>query len=113
MIFSSARAAVIWAWGRQFECLIGSNPLDPDSICGGTPGNISAGLAQAMDIKRWLERGAHKAGLESIHLILLSEIPQDEPTELLHWQQLKVDYAMEILEAKLDRVGWLDWEREK
>ena len=108
MKFSSARAAVIWAWGRQFECLIGSNPLDPDSIGGGTPGNISAGLAMAMDIKRWLERGAYTAGLEDLSLILLSELPQEVPANLLPWQQLKVDYAMDILEAKLDRVGWLE-----
>jgi hypothetical protein len=99
---------VIWAWGRQFECLIGSNPLDPDSMGRGTPGNISAGLAAAMDIKRWLERAAYRAGLESTHLILLSELPHDEPVELLPWQQRKVDVAMEILEWKLDRVGWLE-----
>jgi len=106
--FSSARAAVIWAWHRQFDCLVGSNPMDRDSIGGGTPGNISAGLAQAFDIKRWLERAAHQVGLESIHLILLSELPQEEPVELLPWQQRKVDTAMEIVEWKLDKVGWLE-----
>ena len=62
----------------------------------------------AMDIKRWLERGAYTAGLEDLSLILLSELPQEVPANLLPWQQLKVDYAMDILEAKLDRVGWLE-----
>jgi hypothetical protein len=107
--FSSARAAVIWAWGRQFECLIGSNPLDPDRIgVTNSSGNISAGLAAAMDIKRWLERAAYRVGLESLTLILLSELPQEQPIELLPWQQRRVDAAMDILEAKLDRVGWLE-----
>jgi hypothetical protein len=100
---------VIWAWHKQFECLVGSNPLDPDSIGGGTiNGNISDGLARAMNIKIWLERAAYQAGLESIHLILLSELPQEEPIELLPWQQRKVDVAMDIVEWKLDKVGWLE-----
>lgn len=106
--FSCARAAVVWAWHMQFECLIGSNPLDPDSIGGGTiNGNISDGLARAMNIKIWLERAAHQVGLESIELILLSELPQETYIELLPWQQRKVDVAMEALEWKLDKVGWL------
>lgn len=107
MKFSGARAAVMWAWGRQFDCLIGSNPMDPDSLGGGTPGNISAGLATAMNIKIWLERAAYRAGLESIHLILLSELPRDNPVELLPWQQGRVDKAMGMLEDKLRDVGWL------
>lgn len=109
MKFSSARAAVVWAWHMQFECLIGSNPLDPDSIGGGTiNGNISDGLARAIDIKRWMERAAHQVGLESIELILLSELPQETPVQLLPWQQRKVDAAMEIVEWKLDKVEWLE-----
>ena len=107
MKFSSAAAAVMWAWGRQFDCLIGSNPMEHGSA-EGTPGNISSGLAMAFDIKRWLERAAHQVGLESIDLILLSELPQGEPAKLLPWQQRKVDLAMEILEWKLDKVGWLE-----
>ena len=106
MKFSSARAAIMWAWWMQFDCLIGTNPLDSGDP--GTPGNISAGLSMAMDIKKWLERSAHKVGLESIGLILLSVLPQEEPVNLLPWQQRKVDDALDLLEDKLDRVGWLE-----
>lgn len=107
MKFGSARIAVIFAWYGNFDCLIGSNPMEQGSG-GGTPGNISADLAAAMNIKIWLERAAYKAGLESIHLILLSELPRANPVELLPWQQGRVDKAMGMLEDKLRDVGWLE-----
>jgi hypothetical protein len=60
-----------------------------------------------MNIKIWLERAAYSVGLESINLILLSELPQEEPVQLLPWQQRRIDEAMDLLEEKLDRENWL------
>ena len=96
----------MWAWHGQFECLIGrkSDLMYQDGMYNG---NISDGLAQAMDIKRWLERAAYRAGLEDIQLILLSELPQEEPVTLQPWQQRRVDDAMTTLEEMLQKVGWL------
>ena len=107
-LFSSARAAIMFAWWGQFDCLIGNRMPEPDQL-GATVagGNIAAGLAAAINIKIWLERAAHKAGLESIDLILASELPQESPVNLQDWQQRRVDEAMEHFEDKLDRVGWL------
>ena len=93
----------------QFDCLVCSNPMDPDHTGGGmSDGNVSGGLSTAMDIKKWLERAAHAVGLESIDLILLSVLPQEAPVDLLPWQQRKVDEVLDILEGKLRNVGWLE-----
>jgi len=109
MKFSSARSAIMWAWWMQFDCLVCSNPLDPDHTGGGmSDGNVSGGFGTALDIKRWLERAAFTVGLESIDPILLSALPQKDPVNLLPWQQRKVDDALNILECNLRNVGWLE-----
>ncbi len=107
-LFSSGRIAIMWAWWGQFDCLIGNRMPEPDQL-GVTVagGNIAAGLAVAINIKIWLERAAHKAGLESIAPILASELPQETPIHIPDWQQRRVDEAMEIFAAKLEREGWL------
>lgn len=107
--FSSARAAIMWAWWMQFDCLVCSNQLDPDHLGGGmADGNVSGGMGQAIDIKRWLERAVFKVGLESIEPVLLTALPQENPVNLPLWQKQKADDALCILEEKLRDVGWLE-----